>query len=370
MSNWRKIARKEQLQPEGDWKIWIVLAGRGFGKTRTGAETVLELINNNKCFNIGILGETIFEARNIMVEGLSGILRNSFQDFKYLSSSRKIIFNNGSVCQFFGADKFNKLRGFQFDLVWIDEFAKFKNCEEVLTQVFMCLRLGLSKLIITTTPQNKKPLLDLLKRKDVTITNGTSFNNNELSQGFFDFIKVYENSNIEKQEILGEIVGNFLWNKSDIKYGIAEIVEYIIGIDPAVENGVTGMILTGLGIDNNFYVLEDYSSRGSPSEWLITLKKITEIYANNCTVVIEVNHGGKLLSELISLYNIDCTLKTYRAYDSKQDRNIISFLLYNSDKVYHAKPLEYLENEMLFGQKDRVDALHWALFYYKSICKF
>lgn len=363
MSVWRKIARKNQIIPGGKWNIWLLLAGRGFGKTRAGAEAVLELIYEKKALNIGVLGETVFEAQNIMIEGHSGILMHSQIGYKYQVTKRRILFKNGSVCQYFGADRFDKLRGFQFDLVWIDEFAKFKNCKQVLEQVFMCLRLGITKIIITTTPQNKQILIDLMNSPDTIVTKGTSFENLNLSPEFFKNIEKYNETNFGKQEILGEIVENNLWKREDIKYSNSPtIIKYVIGIDPAVEYGTTGIILAGLGNDLKIYIIEDFSTSRKISCWIDVLKNIINKY-EVFDIAIEVNQGGSLLSELILFNKISCNIIKYRARDSKYSRNTFTHFLYQQNQVVHSKKMDNLEEELLNFPKDRADALYWAVFH-------
>jgi phage terminase large subunit-like protein len=369
MSNWKQIARKNQLLPDTDWKIWLILAGRGFGKTRAGAEGVLELITNKKAKYVGIMGETIFEARNLMIEGQSGLLSNSQLNYKYLSSQRKIIFENEAICQFFGADYFDKLRGFQFDLVWIDEFAKFKNCSEVFDQLMMCLRLGEAKMIITTTPQNKQILLKIMSRPDVHITRGTSFDNHSLSDQFHKNLSKYEGTNFGKQEIYGEMTENCLWNLGDIHYGISKnIVKYALGVDPAIENGTTGIILAGVDIAGTIFILNDYSISGQVEQWMLCIKELSDKYAD-LDIVIEVNQGGNLLIDLAKMYQINSKIIKKRAHHSKYERNIKLHILYQKKLVKHINVLTELENELLYNRKDRVDATYWVVMHLLEIDK-
>ena len=363
--NWNKISRPNQRIPEGNWQTWLLLAGRGFGKTRAGAEAVLQLIENGQAKNVAICGETILEAEQIMVNGTSGILTNSNLKYKYWANKRKIVFENGAICQIFGVDKYEKLRGFEFDLVWIDELAKFKNGQEVLDQISLCLRIGICKMIITTTPRNKHFLLNLMCKKDIIITRGTSYDNENLSQEFFNNIDIYKDTNFGKQEIYGEIVDRALWNKDDIQYKKPSYIKDIcIGIDPAVEYGTTGIIVSALNEDNEIIVLEDKSvSALEPKYWMQTLQKICAKY-KNATIAVEINQGGQLIDELLSVYNIDNYVVRYRATKSKMQRNLYSHLFYQSLKVYHSVPLELLEKELLESQKDRADALHWCIYHF------
>ena len=172
--NWHDIARPEQRIPNTDKWLWLILAGRGFGKTRTGAEAVMELVNGGKYKSIAIVGKSVVEARDVMVEGLSGLLSTTiaqkiyknqedqiedsdFLKFKFYRSRNLIVWENGAKAYLIGADHYEKIRGYQFDLVWMDEFAKYNHPKETWHQILFSLRLGDDpRCIITTTPKPKK----------------------------------------------------------------------------------------------------------------------------------------------------------------------------------------------------------------------
>lgn len=393
--SWDQIARDKQKIPNGDWFVWLILAGRGFGKTRTGAESVMQLTCSNKYKSIGLIGKSINETKQIMIEGPSGILSTTFAklinknsdnkdklSFKYYSSKKQIEWNNGAVMYMLGGDRPNSIRGFQFDLVWIDEFAKFINPSELLQQVFFSLRLGDNpKCIITTTPKPLKILKDLSNDKSVHITNGTTFENEKyLSKQFLNLIKLkYNNTFIGKQELLGQLVmekENSLWKRHNIQYKKIKLdclEKVVIGIDPAVTSNKnsdeTGIIVAGLGIDNNIYVMDDLSGKYKGSEWSKIVVKASMDY-NASYVVVETNNGGDLVTE--NLKSIDSTLpiRNVRAVKGKVARAEPISILYENNKVFHCKEFNELEEQMCNmsydnekeGQSpDRVDALVWAV---------
>lgn len=363
---WSQIARPEQLMPKGHWNIWLILAGRGFGKTRAAAEAILEIINRKQCTNIGVMGITVFEAREIMIEGTSGILKNASIKYKYLPSRRRIEFSNGVIVQYFGADRYENLRGFQFDWIWIDEFAKFKNCQEVLEQCFLCLRLGESKIIITTTPQNKSIIKELMSRSDVYVTRGSSFENNNLSDNFKSNLEKFKGTSIEKQEVYGQIIDENIWKTEHIKYRQPQNIEhFVLGVDPAVENGTTGIVLIGIK-NREIYVLEDYSESNKVALWMDKILKISEQIVksgNFLEIVIEINQGGQMIKELMHQFNIKVPIIEKRAFCSKKTRNQELNYLYEKIAIYHSKIMPRLEKELMENPKDIADALYWAVKY-------
>ncbi len=204
---WEQAARPEQLLPKGqDWKVWLIMAGRGFGKTRTGAETVRQLVQHKKAKHIALIAQSIAEAKAVMVYGESGLM-NVFQKNDrpvFCSSQNKLFFANGATASLFGANNPERLRGPQFDFVWIDEFAKFKKAQDIFNQVMMCLRLGDNpRCLITTTPRPLPFLEQLMKEESTITTTGTAFDNaNNLAKSYLDHItKTYANTQMGMQEL-------------------------------------------------------------------------------------------------------------------------------------------------------------------------
>lgn len=215
------LLREEQRIPEGKWTHWLICAGRGFGKTFTGAYWVNYLVNNWNYKKVGLIGHTIIEARNIMIEGSSGLMFFNSKLHMY-AYKKMVIWPNGAIGIYFGGEFYNKLRGYEFDLIWIDEFAKIKNGSQLMEQIYFCLRKkgNLSRIIITTTPQNTESMKKLFAIPNIVITNGSSYDNKDnLSSDFIQNIQQYENTSFGNQEIHGLLIDNSnLWTLEDIVY--------------------------------------------------------------------------------------------------------------------------------------------------------
>ncbi|MDR1391159.1 MAG: phage terminase large subunit [Holosporales bacterium] len=396
--NWSDIARPEQKLPSGKWWLWLLLAGRGFGKTRTGAESLMELVNSGKYKNIAIIGKTINEVRDIMVEGVTGVLStsvakkmfhneekkiedSSILKFKYLRSKNSIIWENGAQAYFIGGDNYEKLRGYQFDLIWIDEFAKYKHPEALWEQVLFTLRMGDDpKCIMTTTPKPLKILKQLSESSETYLTKGSTFDNKKnLSPIFIEtMLKLYNNTRIGKQELEGEILmekENTVWKKENIVYRDIErnkLSRVVIGVDPAVTSGEnsdeTGIIVAGVGYDDKIYILDDLSGKYKPPEWAKIVCRASHDYDAG-RIVAETNNGGDLVREMLTTIYPYVPFKQTHAIKGKIARAEPISLLYDSNKVYHTREFFELEEQMcnlsyddkMEKSPDRVDALVWAL---------
>ncbi|GHT88293.1 DNA-packaging protein [Alphaproteobacteria bacterium] len=396
--SWGEIARESQKLPDGDWALWMILAGRGFGKTRTGAENIMELINSGKYKRIAIIGKTIGEAKTIMVEGISGLLStsiaqkmfNNLEDktededvikFKYYKSKNQIAWKNGAVAYIIGADNYESMRGLQFDLIWIDEFAKFRHPEEIWIQIMFTLRLGEDpKCIMTTTPRPLEILKELAEDKKTHLTKGSTFDNEtNLSARFIEAMKVkYSETRCGQQELFGELIlekENTVWKQENIRYreiDCADLDRVVIGVDPAVScsknSDETGIIVAGIGNDERIYVLEDLSGKHSPPAWAKIVCNAFYNYSAS-SVIVETNNGGDLVSEMIRTIQPDIPINPTKAIRGKVARAEPISFLYESRKVFHTKRFIELEKQMCslsYDEKatlspDRVDALVWAI---------
>ncbi len=398
IKNWHEIARKEQLIPK-DWKwLWLILAGRGFGKTRTGAETIMEMINSGKYKHIAIIGRTITEARDVMVEGMSGMLsttiaqkmyknkENKIEDpdilkFKFYRSRNIIVWENGARAYLLSGKDYQKLRGYQFDLVWLDEFAKYKFPEKLWEQVLFTLRIGDDpKCIITTTPKPLRILKRLTELNDVHITQGSTFDNKEnLSERFLQIMQdYYKDTWIGKQELEGMLLlekQNTVWKRENIVYKNIEreaLSRVVIGVDPAVssneESDETGIIVAGLGYDNKIYVLDDLSGKYSPTQWAKIVCRASHDYHAG-KIIAETNNGGDFVEEVLRSVEENVPFKQTRALKGKISRAEPVSMLYEASRVYHTREFCELEEQMCdmsydepnSKSPDRVDALVWAV---------
>lgn len=379
-SDWDKIARKNQLMPDGDWRIWMLLAGRGFGKTRAAAEAVRKLVMSGKYKRIALIANTIEEVKQVMVEGVSG-LQNISKDedgLTYIPSRRELRWKNGAVATLYGAENYQQLRGPQFDLAWVDEFAKFLYPRETFEQLSFSLRMGDDpKLILTTTPRPLPFIKELMARDDVVTVRGSSLENQaNLSPAFLKQLEYLKGTRLEAQEIYAEILEdnpNTLWSWRDIENCYKDPPHYIenivIGIDPAITSGEnsdeTGIIVVGKDCNDTAFVLEDASMRATPEVWV---KKVANLYKKYHAqkIVIETNAGGDLLEELLKREDPNMRIRKVHAKESKVCRAQPVVMLYQKNLVFHAKQFRELEMEMVtyeVGQKspDRMDALVWAL---------
>lgn len=382
--NWHDIARTKQRLPKGDWLVWLVMAGRGFGKTRTGAETVMQLVESGKYRSIAIVGKTLHEARHIMVEGQSGIMSTALSangNVTYYPSKRELVWANGAKAVLIGGDNYESIRGMQFDFVWIDEFAKFEKPAEVWEQVMLSLRIGEDpRCMITTTPKNRPIIRQLAEAKFCYVTNGTTYENKDnLSSKFLERIEeLMQDTNFARQELYGEIVddlNNLVWAKDSIKYKEVQptmLNRIIIAVDPAVSNNTksdeTGIIIAGEGCDGNIYVLDDLSGKYNTSEWAEVVANAYHTYGAS-RVVAEVNNGGDMVENVMRNKCRYIPFSSVRAVKGKIARAEPVALLYSASKVFHVRKFAALEKQMLSTSydndkkqhDDRVDALVWGI---------
>lgn len=377
---WLQLARPNQIMPKGNWKIWMILAGRGFGKTRAAAEGVRELIHSEKYKRIALVANTIQEAKQVMVEGQSGLLSISEKEEKltYIPTRRMLTWGNGAIATLYGAEHYEQLRGPQFDAVWVDEFAKFMYPRETFEQLSFSLRLGQNpKMILTTTPRPLKFIKDIMARPDTVTVRGSSLENLEnLSPTFLEQLKYLKGTKLEAQEIYAEIVEdnpNTLWSWNDIENCYKAPPHFmdniVIGVDPAVTSSEhsdeTGIIVAGKDCNGKVYILEDASVNAPPDQWS---DKVVQLYHKHHAnkIVIETNAGGELLINLLQSKDPNLPIKPVRASKSKSERALPIVLLYQKKMVFHASQFRMLETQMATyepGQKspDRLDAMVWAV---------
>ncbi len=382
--DWKKVARPSQLPPKGDWRIWLILAGRGFGKTRTGAETLRKWVQEGLCRRLALLAETEVEARQVMIEGISGLLAVHPPSERplYEPSKGQLIWPNGCIATCFSAEAYEHLRGPQFDGAWVDELAKFRDGEKVWDQLMFGLRIGrLPRVIVTTTPRPTVILKKLLKDPDVVVTKGSTFENaKNLAKPFLNYIrKHYEKSWLGRQEIYADLIETkegTLWTPHLLErarraYQSSPLQRLVIAIDPAVSHGAqsdeTGIIVAGMTKNGFGVILDDLSLKGPPSLWI---QKAIDAYHHYKAdrIVAEVNMGGDLVEQLLRSYDPSVSYKAVRATRGKALRAEPIAALYERDKVWHAKHLSKLEEQLcsyIPGESskspDRLDALVWAL---------
>jgi predicted phage terminase large subunit-like protein len=385
--DWNECARESQKLPIEPWNIWLIMAGRGFGKTRTGAESIKQLVETHGYKRIALIGASLVQARSIMIEGQSGLLScySISKKPRLAMTQRKILWKNGAEGMIFGGDQFEQLRGPQFDAVWIDELAKFRYPEHLFEQVQLCLRLGKSpKCIITTTPK-PLPILEKLKSKEgVVMTNGTTFENKtNLSAHFIEQIaKEFQGTRLGSQELYGELLterDGALWQRSAIHYktppetkdNAYDLKRIVVAIDPATtchnHSDETGIVVAGLCENRKAYILDDLSGKLSPLEWGQRAVNAYHHYKAD-RILAEVNKGGDLVERVIQSIDATASFKEVKATRGKATRAEPVAALYEKGNIFHVRPFHKLEEQLCCfvpgvtsKSPDRLDALVWAI---------
>lgn len=379
--SWEVRARLEQLSPSGDWTFWLVMAGRGFGKTRTGAEWIIEQVRQGFT-KIGLIGPTASAVRDIMIEGDSGILTISIPDFRplYEPSKRKLTWPNGAVAYTFSAEEPDRLRGPQFQKMWCEELASWKYAES-WDMAKLCLRLGPKpQTIITTTPKPKRVIKELINDKSCVVSGGSTYENIlNLSPNFFKtIVKKYEGTTLGQQEIyaiLLEELPNALWQRSTIannrvsEVNLDELIRIVVGIDPAgtskESSAETGIMVCGIDSNGEGYVIDDLSCRKRPKGW--ASKSINAYYKYNADrIIAEVNFGGEMVESVIRNIDPNVSYKSIHASRGKRARAEPISALYEQGKIHHIGTFKDLEDQQCNftpetkTSPDRVDALVWC----------
>jgi phage terminase large subunit-like protein len=284
---WRSKARPSQLPPAGDWAGWLILAGRGWGKTRTGASFINEAAETKSARRIALVGPTAADVRDVMIEGESGILATAPNWFKpeYEPSKRKLTWPNGAVAHAFSSEEPDRLRGPQHDLCWADELAAWNEPQACWDMLMFGLRLGrLPRWLVTTTPKPLKLLKALVAReeRDVRISRGSTYENRDnLAPGFLAEIEArYAGTRLGKQEIEAAILEDFqgaLWSREMLDRArytgpIPDLKRVVVAIDPSGTSGddggdAVGIVVAGVGLDGFGYVLSDETVKASPAVW-------------------------------------------------------------------------------------------------------
>ena len=382
--NWCKKARPKQITPKGDWNTWLILAGRGWGKTRTGAQDVAFYGLTKPNSRIAIVTPTFGDGRDTCVEGVSGLLSCISPDLieNWNRSIGELKLKNGTIYKTFTAEQPDRLRGPQFHRAWCDELGSWAN-PETFDQLLFGLRLGdKPQCVITTTPKPTELLKSLVNAKDVHLTKGNTFENvdNLAKSAVAKLKEKYEGTRLGRQELYAEIledVEGALWNRNMIQECLMKTDEEIIfkrivvAIDPAVtqnkSSSETGIVIAGIGQDNLYYVIDDISGKYSPDGW--ARKSIEAYYKYDADKIIaEVNNGGDLVEKVVRTIDMNVNFGSVRATKGKYLRAEPVSALYEQKRVKHKKPLPFLEDQMCNynpisynGSPDRLDALVWAL---------
>jgi len=388
MYDWYGLfARKAQQIPEGDWFIWFILAGRGWGKTRSGAEWIRYNVENNLASRIALVAPTAPDARDIMIEGESGLLAISSPWCmpKYESSKRRLTWPNGAIATAYSSEIPDRLNGPQHDLAWSDEIGVWKYGRETWDMLQFGLRLGDNpKQIITSTPKVKNITLikEILAEKLTVLSTGTTYENRpNLAKPFFDtVVKKYEGTRLGSQELHAKILDDVpgaLWKRKLLEETrvppgsdkIPRMKRIVVALDPEASDTETsshsGIIVAGLGEDNQGYCLSDLTKRGSPKEW--GLAAISGYHTYDADRMIgEVNNGGDMVEYVIKSLDTSIPFKQIRASRGKYTRAEPVAALHEQKRIHLVGNFPDLEDQLCSWtpdsdvKNDRLDAFVWA----------
>ena len=387
--DWDLFSRANQRLPGGDWQTWLVLAGRGYGKTRTGAETVRRWVKRYRYVNV--IAPTADDVRDIAIEGESGILAVCPPDERplYRPSKSRLEWPNGARSLLFTADEPERLRGKQHEKLWADELGSWRYAES-WDQAMFGLRLGDNpQAIVTTTPKPIKVIKELMADPNTIVTRGTTYENRaSLAPKFFDkIIRKYEGTRLGRQELNAEVLDDnprALWHRADIDKGRVReaptLRRIVVGLDPNVKNrdfaelrksattlDEAGIVIAGQASDGQFYVLGDRSLDAGPNEWGAAAVKAFRDFA--CDRIIgETNNGGDMVEMTIRAVDRNVSYKSVTASRGKAIRAEPIAALYEQGRVHHVGSFPELEDEMCdfdpvtsVKSPNRMDALVWAL---------
>lgn len=391
--DWEFWARPAQKEPPGDWLTWLILAGRGYGKTKTGAETIRQWACGKSPLAAGryrrflLIAETAADARDVMVEGESGILSVHPKDFRplYEPSKRRLTWPNGAVASLFNATEPDQLRGPQGDAAWCDELAKWQYARETWDMLQFGLRLGDNpRQIVTTTPRPVPVIKELLVSPTTVVTRGSTLENRgNLAPSFLKQITArYEGTRLGRQELDAEVLDDnpgALWTRAMIEAAICKradmpaLARIVVAVDPSGTKGDeegddVGIVAAGRGVDGKLYVLEDKTCQESPAGWGKAAVKLYHSLGAD-RIVAERNYGGAMVEHVVRTADKAVSYKEVTASRGKWIRAEPVAALYEQGKVRHVGSLPELEDEMCaFGtdgladgkSPNRLDALVWA----------
>lgn len=380
--DWSLWARPSQLPPQGDWRTWLVLAGRGFGKTRTGAEWIRAQVDAGRD-RIALVGPTAADCRDVMVEGESGLLKVFPKDQRptYRPSLRRVEFHTGAHATTYSAAEPDRLRGPQHEIAWADEVGAW-TAPEALDMLSLGLRLGpMPRLVVTTTPKPSDTIRQLIAQQDIAITTGSTFDNSlNLPPSFIDQIKQrYEGTRLGRQELYAEVltdVPGALWTREMIDPfrlppNMSELQRVVIAVDPAISSrdtsDETGIIVAGIDRQQHGYVLADLSVKASPDTWARRIVAAYQQYGAD-RIVAEVNQGGDMVETVLRTVDPNIPYRSVRASRSKSVRAEPVAALYEQKRIHHCGVFDRLEDQMLTfvpdmptaKSPDRVDAMVYA----------
>lgn len=395
--DWKQWARPEQLEPEGDWDVWAINAGRGFGKTKTGAEITNMRVKRGDARRIALVARTPSDVRDTLIEGESGILACSHPNFmpEYEPSKRKLTWPNGAVALTYTSYEPDQIRGPQFDWAWCDELSSWKYLKETWDNLMMALRLGRAQCLVTTTPKPLRFLRQLYKKSSTVVTGGSTYENaHNLAPSFkARLLEEYEGTSLGLQELhahLLEQAEGALWQRKWIEDSrckwsdLPPLVKICTAVDPAGSQNKkaseTGIITAGAGWPSwtrprvdpvHYYILHDASGRWSPDGWGRQSLRQLEFWKGD-RIVGETNFGGDMVKNTITSISADAPFSRTTASRGKIIRAEMPAALAEQGRIHHCGiGLGELEDQLCMwevGDKspDRLDAMVWAIYWLRS----
>lgn len=397
LHDWSGIfARKDQLPPitttSDPPPIWLMIGGRGAGKTRAGSEWVRGMVSADHAYtkeprgHIALVGETFADVRNVMIEGVSGLLSvHPFNQRPVWSSTNKTLeWPNGAKAYAFSAEDPESLRGPQFDCAWCDEIGKWRYATQAWDMLQFGLRLGNHpQVVVTTTPRPTPLIRALLKDERVVMTHAkTSENAFNLASTFIkNMQRQYGGTRLGRQELDGELIeerSDALWTRMMIEDArvriIPELTRIIVAVDPPATSGknadACGICVAGRNAKGDVYIIHDGSARTMrPAQWAAKVMHLVERFGADA-VIAEVNQGGEMVQAVLKQVAPDVRILPVFASRGKYTRAEPVAALYEQGRVHHVGAFPELEDEMcdfaLDGlsngrSPDRLDAMVWAV---------
>jgi phage terminase large subunit-like protein len=386
MRDWRNWAHDGQLPPPGDWRVWLIRAGRGFGKTRAGPEWVSAIARANPKARIALVGGTIEDVRRVMIEGAGGLIACATTEAApvWLRDKGELTFASGAVAFAFSAEAPEALRGPEHDAAWCDELAKWRFGDAAWDNLMLGLR-GCegARVLVTTTPRPVNLLRRIMAAKGTVETRGGTRDNPHLPAAFVEEMEAsYGGTRLGRQELDGELVDELergLWSRAMLEAarvaaGPAAVRRMVVAVDPPATAGgdACGIVAVGLGADGLAYVIEDASVAGlSPEGWAAAVAGCVARHGAD-RVVAEKNQGGDMVGSVLRAVDAGLPIALVHASRGKVARAEPVAALYERGRVRHVGAFPALEDELCGlsaggeyhgpgRSPDRADALVWAL---------
>ncbi len=383
LRRWDVWGRPEQQPPPGEWRTWLILAGRGWGKSRTGAEWVRAMATRGRARRIALVARTAADVRDVLIEGESGLLAIHRADERpvWEPSRRRLTWPNGAIATTYSADEPDQLRGPQHDSAWVDEICAWRY-PDAWDQLQLGLRLGDDpRVVATTTPRPTALVRSLLAAPSTVVTRGrTADNARNLAPGVVEALSArYAGTRLGRQELDGEVLDDTpgaLWTRAMIDSGQArnspELRRVVVALDPSVAadggGDECGIVVAGVDFEGRAWVLRDGSGNLSPADWSRRAVALAEEHAADC-IVAESNQGGALVEQTLRAAGARTRVRLVHAARGKRARAEPVAALYEQGRVKHLPGLQRLEDELCTWSSaagdpspNRLDALVWACF--------